>query len=234
MLIESGAEHAVPQGGAYAEAFMIVFVMMQVMIAPQCLHPFEGRRPCMYGVVHAGIYQVAQYKARPEYEGDMAHQYPEYEEQRAGYQYAGHWGHKQPLFIPRIMVMITVQGIRKFPDAFAGADPVKQVTVRHVFKEGPAEYCSEEYGGDFCGRILQVAGAVIYHPGYNRRVHSPDNQGMCFGEHFKVTVAEKLRLSFVLNFFKLHNTILIIKRISMEQKWALAADLPPIFRRVAE
>jgi hypothetical protein len=44
--------------------FFLVFVMMQVVVAPQRLHPFKRRVPGMDGVMHGSIQQVAQHKAR--------------------------------------------------------------------------------------------------------------------------------------------------------------------------
>jgi len=53
--IEHRTEHPVPDGAAHPEAFMLVLVMMQMMVPPQRLHPFERRVPGMDRIMHAAI-----------------------------------------------------------------------------------------------------------------------------------------------------------------------------------
>ena len=53
--IEHGAEYPVPDGAAHPVTFVLVLVMMEVMIPPQRLHPFERRVPGMNRIMHAAI-----------------------------------------------------------------------------------------------------------------------------------------------------------------------------------
>src|SRR5829696_5867477 len=71
--IEHGSEHVVPDGGAHPEATLFVFIMMQVMVAPERLHPFKWRVPGVNGVMHGAVHQITEYKTREEHENIPVH-----------------------------------------------------------------------------------------------------------------------------------------------------------------
>jgi hypothetical protein len=48
------------------KTFFFTFIMMQVMISPDWFHPFITGIPCMNGIMHTSIHQVAQNKTREE------------------------------------------------------------------------------------------------------------------------------------------------------------------------
>src|SRR6185312_216582 len=58
--IEHRPEDMIPDGAADAETFAFILVMMQVMIAPEGLHPFERGIPGVDSIVHAAIEQITQ------------------------------------------------------------------------------------------------------------------------------------------------------------------------------
>ena len=64
--VEHGTEHMVPQGGTYAKAPVFIFIMMQVVIAPQSFHPPEWRIPGMDRIVHGSVDQVSKHEAGEE------------------------------------------------------------------------------------------------------------------------------------------------------------------------
>ena len=65
--VEHGTKYMVPEGCADPVSFVVVFVMMQMMISPERLHPPERRVPGMYRIVHRSIHQIADKKTRKEH-----------------------------------------------------------------------------------------------------------------------------------------------------------------------
>src|SRR5580692_12770042 len=76
--VEHRSENPVPDRAAYPETFVVVFIMMEMVVAPKGFHPSERRVPRMDRVMHRSIQQVPQHKSRKEhvYVGaeDHAHQ----------------------------------------------------------------------------------------------------------------------------------------------------------------
>ena len=72
--IEHGAKDMVPKRGAYTESLVVIFVVMQMMISPQGLHPFKWWIPRMNGIVHGAIHQVTQNKTREKHESILTKQ----------------------------------------------------------------------------------------------------------------------------------------------------------------
>ncbi len=64
----------IPDGGTDAETLVVVFVVVQVVIAPESFHPFKRRIPGMDRVVHATVHQVTQDKTREKDKSILRHQ----------------------------------------------------------------------------------------------------------------------------------------------------------------
>src|SRR5580692_13142683 len=76
--VEHRSENPVPDRAAYPETFVVVFIMMEMMVAPKGFHPSERRVPCMDRVMHRPVKQIPQHKSREEHENigakDQSHQ----------------------------------------------------------------------------------------------------------------------------------------------------------------
>src|SRR5882757_7863877 len=66
--IEHSAEDPVPKGAADAKSFVLVLVMVEMVVAPERLHPSKWRVPGMDSVVHAAIEEITKDKAGEEHE----------------------------------------------------------------------------------------------------------------------------------------------------------------------
>src|ERR1700709_1909800 len=142
--IEHGAKYTVPDRAAHAIPLMLILVMMKVMIAPQCFHPFERRIPGMDRIVHAAIQQVAQDKAGKEHKDigtdGQAHQQ---EDSRRDDQ-AWDRRHKKPLFIPGKMRGVTMQGVDEFLCPLTVRYHMKYKAMHQIFEESPEEHTTQE------------------------------------------------------------------------------------------
>lgn len=67
--IEHSTKYMIPEGGTHAETLVFIFIVMQVVIAPESLHPFKRRVPGMNGIVHRTIKKVTNHEAREKHEG---------------------------------------------------------------------------------------------------------------------------------------------------------------------
>ena len=135
--IEHGTKYAVPDGSAYAKTFVIIFIVMQVMIPPERLHPFERRVPGMDSVVHGTIYQITQYEAGEKNERIIFHHQVHDSENRRRDDEAGHRWHKQPFLIAGEVMMVTMHHIYKFLGSFTIRNGMKGETMHQVFKKRP-------------------------------------------------------------------------------------------------
>ena len=144
----------------------------------------------MDSVMHTPIYQVAQYKAGEKQEGVMCHgKVYKTKDHRCNDQT---WDrrHKQPLFIAGEMVVISMQYINELLCPRALYDHVKYIPVHHVFKKGPEEHAGCKNKDNGPPGKLPFGNCVPGQAGKDREVHTPDDQWMCFGEHFQVPVPE--------------------------------------------
>ena len=203
--IEHGAENMVPKGGAHAEAIVFIFIVMEMMIAPKTLHPLEGRVPGVNGIVHAAIHQVSEYEAREEHECILTDEQVDDAEYGRCDDQAGYRRHEEPLFIARIVVVISVQRIDEFLRTRIIAHPVKEEAVREVFEKSPEEHTTEKSQQYSAHGIVQRGIAVIKHIHNHGQVHAPNNQGMCLGQHLQVIILKQPGLAFIVNFFELHS-----------------------------
>src|SRR5688572_21401821 len=102
------------------------------------------------------------------------------------------------------MVVVPVHDVYELLRPFAFGDPVKQEAVGQVFKKCPEKHASEvEYYGAQNRKTLGIDG-IKRESDNKRKVYAPDHQRICLCEHFQVRITEQLRLSFVVNFIKLH------------------------------
>src|SRR3546814_5518011 len=69
-------------------------------------------------------------------------------EQCGSNNYAGHRGHKKPLPVTRVFMVVAVKSICEFSRIGLIADPVKNVAVGDVFEECPEKQGSREKQGN--------------------------------------------------------------------------------------
>ena len=194
----------VPKGSAYAEAFMLVLVMMQVMVPPQGLHPAEGRIPGMNGIMHGAIQQVTQYKAGEEHKSMLPHNH-EHDGKKAG-RYDEAWDRRdeEAFLIPGIMVVVAMHDIYNAARPFAFSDHMKNPAVHDVFKKSPEKHAGQEKKGGLATTETKSCHGKIGEADEHGQVHAPDHQGMGLGQKFKGGILKQLRLPLVMNFLKFH------------------------------
>jgi hypothetical protein len=96
--------------------------------------------------------------------------------------------------------------INKFFSPFTVGHHMKEKAVGNIFKETPEKYAADESKYNSSGSKAQPGTTVIQHVYYNRKIYTPDDQGMCFGKHLKKIILEQASLTFIMNFLKLHGT----------------------------
>src|SRR5450432_2874155 len=102
------------------------------------------------------------------------------------------------------MMMISMHDIDELLSRFTFSDSVKRKSMHQVFEESPKETTRgkrEKYSGE---TEIQLEITQVYEVNDHRQVDPPDDQWMCFSQHFHVTVAEKLCLPLIVNFLELH------------------------------
>src|SRR5690606_33804875 len=72
------------------------------------------------------------------------------------------------------------------------------------FEECPEKHSREERKRHPKQWIIKPCITVIQHVAYHGKVHAPDHQRVCLGEHFKVVVLEESSLALVVNLIELH------------------------------
>ena len=158
----------------------------------------------MNGIMHRTIHEIAQYESGEENKSIFFHRQIHETENGRGNDNAGYRWHKKTLFVPGEVMVVPVHNIDKFLRPFTVCNSVKSKPVHQVFKEGPEESArckSEKYR---CIAEFQPEMSEVNEINNHRQVHAPDDQRMGFGEHFHITVPEKLRLTLVMNLLKLH------------------------------
>ena len=101
-------------------------------------------------------------------------------------------------------MVIPVHYIDELLCCFAFSYCVKSKAVHKIFEESPEETTSgksEKYAGI---AKIQLEMTEVDEINDNRQVDPPDYQWMGFCKHFHITVTEELRLSLIVNLFKLH------------------------------
>src|ERR1700753_3026841 len=134
----------IPDSAADTETFLLILVMMQVVIAPETLHPSKRGVPGMDRIVHATIKQIAQKKSGEEHKTRRPHGQTKDAKKNGRDDQAGNRGHAQTFFVPGIVVMITMQDIDEFLCLPAFGYPVKYKPVHDVFEEGPKKHSREK------------------------------------------------------------------------------------------
>ena len=159
--IEHGAKDAVPDGAADAKTFALIFVVMQVMVTPERLHPFKWRIPGVDGIVHAAIKEITEQEAGEEHKAGRPHRQPKDRKKRRGDDQAGHGRHEQTFFVPRIVVMVPMHDIDELLRPLALGDPMECEPVHDVFKEGPAEHSDKKDQEDMRNGVAVFGAAIV-------------------------------------------------------------------------
>lgn len=158
----------------------------------------------MNGIVHGAIHQVAQDKTRKEHKCLLAYNEICQSENGRSNNKAWHRGHKKPLFVTRIMVVITMQCVNKFLRAWAFTHPMKKKPVSKIFKQCPEKHATDKCQYHANQRKAKCCIAVIQHKADHRKIHAPDYQWVGLGKHLQVIIFKETGLAFVMNFLELH------------------------------
>src|ERR1700712_2353267 len=102
------------------------------------------------------------------------------------------------------MMMIPVHYIDELLRSFTVCDRVKGETVHQVFKKSPEEPTCQKSEQNGCITEIKPEMTQIDKIYNHRYIHPPNHQRVGLGEHFHITVTEKLGLPLVMNLFKLH------------------------------
>jgi hypothetical protein len=81
---------------------------------------------------------------------------------------------------------------------------VKYKPVSDVFKKTPEKHTAKENKYHSGSSESQGIITVIKHISNYRNIHSPDHQGMGFGQHFQVIAFKQPGLALIVDFFKFH------------------------------
>jgi hypothetical protein len=183
---------------------VFIFVMMQVMVTPETFHPLEWRIPRVDSVVHGSIHQVTEDKPGKEHKCIAPHEQV-HQCKYGGRQYHT-WNrrHKEPLFITRVMVMVSMKCVRKFLQALFFTDQVENKPMGKIFEECPEKHPGQEGQQHARQGVLKRCVPIIQHIDNNRQVHSPDYQRMSLCQHFQVVAFEEAGLAFIMDFLELH------------------------------
>src|SRR5580658_5463443 len=72
--VEHGAKYPVPDSCTDTKTHIVIFVMVEMVISPQWLHPFKRGVPGVDGIVHAAIHQVTKDKSREKHKRAFSQQ----------------------------------------------------------------------------------------------------------------------------------------------------------------
>ena len=91
----------------------------------------------MDGIMYTSVDQVTEQETREEHIGDVLHQQVHHTKDQRGQENAGNRWHKQPLPVPRVFMVITMDRIGQFLQPWVFADHMENETVHYVLKKGP-------------------------------------------------------------------------------------------------
>src|ERR1051326_1358837 len=103
-------------------------------------------------------------------------------------------------------MVIAVKNIHYFLCSFTFCHPMKNKTMGNVFKKRPEDHASRKCKRDPYSRIIKTTAAIIQHVNNDRQINTPDHQRVGLRQHLEVLIFEKPRLSFIMNFFKIHSS----------------------------
>ena len=81
------------------------------MIPPERFHPFEGRIPCVNGIVHATVEQVPKNKSGEKNKGIPLHGQEHDPKYQRGNDEAGNRWHEEPFLITGKMMVVSMHDI---------------------------------------------------------------------------------------------------------------------------
>lgn len=199
----NGAENMVPEYRADSEALFRVFIMMEVMIAPEGLQERRGREG-VNGIVHAAIHEIAEQKARKKGQHIPAHDQVLQAEEKRSHNNAGHRRHKQPLPVSRIFVMDTMQLIDHRAQPRALGYKMENKAVQHIFHQAPdkhAEHKEQDHAA--CAEVF-VYMTVIKKKGDNGEIKAVNNNRVRFRHHLQVLALKQPALAFIFDLVDMH------------------------------
>lgn len=154
-------EYMIPQRSADTEALLVTFIMMEVMVSPQWLHPFERRIPCMNGIMHGAIHEIPQEEAGEKDKSICPEDQIKNRKYHGSEDQAGHRRHEQAFPVPRIFVVVAMHDINDPLDTRVFADEVESKTMHQVFEESPEKHSTYKGENDVQGGKAQLCGTVI-------------------------------------------------------------------------
>ena len=102
------------------------------------------------------------------------------------------------------MMMVAMKRIYNFSCSFTFGHPMEDITMSDIFKKRPEKHTAEKSQYNSHSRIIKRVAAIIKHIYNNRQINSPNDQRVCFGQHFKILILKKPGLPLIINFFELH------------------------------
>jgi hypothetical protein len=102
------------------------------------------------------------------------------------------------------MMMIAMQCINKFCCAGCFGHPVKNITMRYIFKERPEEHAAKENQQDGAGAEIIFGGSRVNNKSHDGDIHTPDDQRIGLGQCLQEIAFEQTGLAFIMNFFEMH------------------------------
>ena len=158
----------------------------------------------MNGIVHGPIHKITQYKTREKYKSIFFHGQVHDPENSRGNDDAGNWGHEKTFFVTGEMMMIAMHHIDELLGPVTFRNGVKSKAMHQIFEKGP-EKATRQKGEENRGITeFQLKMTQIDEIDDHGHIHPPNHQWVGFGEHFHVTIAEKLGLTLIMNLLKLH------------------------------
>ena len=141
-------------------------------------------------IVHGAIHEVSQNKAWKKHEGIRTHQQPGKSKYSGSNDQAWYRRHKKALPVSGIVVMVAMKRVNKSLRTTTVGNHMKKESMRNIFKEAPKKHPPKEDKNNLQRRETEPGTAVIKHINNYRNIHSPNNQGMGFGEHFQEIILE--------------------------------------------
>jgi len=119
-----------------------VLIVVHGMVLPQIPQAFRSLK-AVDGIVHHGVQKVPIYKTCRENECRAPHQQEENAQKDGRNNDSGRWGHKEPVCVARIFVVVAVHHVVKTITRFGFIDKVEYVAVQNVFEKSPASESAE-------------------------------------------------------------------------------------------
>lgn len=161
-----------------------------MVIAPQGLHEPERRIKGMNRIMHAAINQVTKQETRKKSKGIFLQNQVHPGKDQSSQNQTGYRWHEQSLFVSWVFVVIAVHDINDALYSGIFRHKMKNEAVHEVFKKSPKEHGSCKGKGDASDTEIKCMIAMVKHEYNQRQIHTPDHQGMRFGEYLQVLTFE--------------------------------------------